>query len=119
MGSSLDNCNQAKKVNDPYYETVLRADYFDSKYFDKREDLIDCGTNEDLFKAVAALRDDSDYMQWFVTDKEISYFSLEYFIPRGSFVLSLSEGKFQFMVNIHKATVQELIDGAKNKKIFY
>lgn len=26
---------------------------------------IDCGTNEDLFLAIAALRDDSDYMQWF------------------------------------------------------
>ena len=26
---------------------------------------IDCGTNEQLFLALAALRDDSDYMQWF------------------------------------------------------
>ena len=30
---------------------------------------IDCGTNEDLFLALAALRDDSDYMQWFVSPK--------------------------------------------------
>lgn len=29
-------------------------------------DKIDCGTNEPLFLAIAALRDDSDYMQWFV-----------------------------------------------------
>lgn len=28
---------------------------------------IDCGDNEDLFLALAALRDDSDYMQWFVS----------------------------------------------------
>ena len=28
-------------------------------------DDIDCGDNEDLFLAVAALRDDTDYMQWF------------------------------------------------------
>lgn len=28
---------------------------------------IDCGENEDLFLAIAALRDDSDYMQWFVS----------------------------------------------------
>lgn len=27
---------------------------------------IDCGTNEDLFLALAALRDDSDYMQYFI-----------------------------------------------------
>ena len=29
----------------------------------------DCGTNEELFLALAALRDDSDYMQWFVSPK--------------------------------------------------
>lgn len=33
------------------------------------EDSIDCGTNDDLFLALAALRDDSDYMQWFVSPK--------------------------------------------------
>lgn len=26
----------------------------------------DCGTNESLFLAIAALRDDSNYMQWFI-----------------------------------------------------
>ena len=30
---------------------------------------IDCGDNEDLFLALAALRDDNDYMQWFVSTK--------------------------------------------------
>ena len=30
---------------------------------------IDCDDNEDLFIALAALRDDSDYMQWFVSPK--------------------------------------------------
>lgn len=30
---------------------------------------IDCGDNEELFLAIAALRDDSDYMQWFVSPK--------------------------------------------------
>lgn len=29
---------------------------------------INCGTNEDLFLAIAALRDDSDRFQWFVHD---------------------------------------------------
>ncbi len=33
------------------------------------EDSIDCGTNEELFLALAALRDDSDYMQWFMYPK--------------------------------------------------
>ena len=32
-----------------------------------RDGEIDCGTNEHLFLALVALRDDSDYMQWFVS----------------------------------------------------
>lgn len=31
--------------------------------------LIDCSDNEAMFLALAALRDDSDYMQWFVSPK--------------------------------------------------
>lgn len=39
----------------------------DVKFYEKS--MIDCGTNEDLFLAIAALRDDSDYMQFFkITD---------------------------------------------------
>ena len=30
---------------------------------------VDCGTNEELFLALAALRDDTDYMQWFIFPK--------------------------------------------------
>jgi hypothetical protein len=30
---------------------------------------IDCGDNEELFLAIAALRDDTDYMQWFTDGK--------------------------------------------------
>ena len=33
------------------------------------EDSIDCGDNEDLFIAIAALRDDNDKEQWFITYK--------------------------------------------------
>jgi hypothetical protein len=35
----------------------------------ENELFIDCGTNEELFLALAALRDDSDYMQWFMSPK--------------------------------------------------
>ena len=34
-----------------------------------KQGFIDCGTNEELFLAIAALRDDSDIHQWF-TDGE-------------------------------------------------
>lgn len=35
-----------------------------------RDVSIDCGTNIEMFKALAALRDDSDYLQWFVCQKD-------------------------------------------------
>lgn len=43
------------------------------------EDSIDCGTNEELFLALAALRDDSDYMQWFVCTKTRTRIMAGYF----------------------------------------
>lgn len=65
---------------------------------------IDCGTNEDLFLAIAALRDDTDKNQWF-TD-----------IPGHWYICPLNEG-WKFVrshpvlsdFNAHKATVNELI----------
>lgn len=32
---------------------------------------IDCGVNEDLFKALAAINDETDYMQWFVSRNRV------------------------------------------------
>ena len=40
---------------------VLEGEHYRGKY----DNFIDCGDNEELFLAVAALRDDTDYMQWF------------------------------------------------------
>lgn len=44
-----------------YYECTEIPGRFESP--------IDCGTNEDLFLAIAALRDDTDKNQWFVIPK--------------------------------------------------
>jgi hypothetical protein len=56
----------------PHY---VMANAFDIP-FDKHSLLcgkfIDCGVEEDLFLAIAALRDDSNYMQWFITDSPLS-----------------------------------------------
>lgn len=60
----------------------------------------DCGTNESLFFAISALRDNNNYMQWFTdgnADREVERFGagdpIEY----------------------HKATVDELINYFYNK----
>lgn len=57
---------------------------------------IDCGDNEELFLAIVALRDDSDYMQWF-TDGNIWELNNDNLPSR------------YMQLNGHKATVDELI----------
>ena len=80
------------------------ADSFDIP-FDKHSALcgkfIDCGTNEELFLAIAALRDDTDKYQWF-TDGDLWF-------KCGDEVCN--EGR-----KIHKATVNELIEYFKTKE---
>lgn len=49
--------------------TSVYVTYSDITTIDETDGFIDCGTNEDLFLALAALRDDSDYMQWFTNDQ--------------------------------------------------
>lgn len=69
---------------------------------------IDCGTNEELFLAIAALRDDTDKYQWFTDgDKWI-------LCPKTKF--STYWVYYHIDVNtdtVHKATVNELIEHFK------
>ena len=65
---------------------------------------IDCGTNEELFLSIAALRDDSDIHQWFTNDVfwiKCSQIDLKH---------ELDNNSEEFCVaDFHKATVEELI----------
>lgn len=71
---------------------------------------VNCGTNEELFLAIAALRNDSDRFQWFVMDAEICTE-----ISKGDwFVATDIKGGKHVGTQIdplycHKATVEELI----------
>lgn len=74
---------------------------------EKKPNDIDCGYNEELFLAIAALRDDSNYMQWFTNgDKwyQDKINDLE--------VIRFGAGS---PIEFHKATVQELIEHFKNE----
>lgn len=65
---------------------------------------INCGTNEELFLAIAALRDDSDRFQWFTNDV--------FWIKCSQIDLKndLDNNYEEFCVaDFHKATVEELI----------
>ena len=64
---------------------------------------IDCGDNEDLFLAIAALRDDSNEHQWYTDGTRWNFNKLE--------------PKYDWMIDDswHKATVEELIEHFYNK----
>lgn len=70
-------------------------------YLLENELFIDCGDNEELFLAIAALRDDDNYMQWF-TDGENWFQNKQNDIE----VIKYGAGN---PINFHKATVEELI----------
>ena len=75
-------------------------------YFNKN--MIDCGTNEELFLAIAALRDDADRFQWFTNDV--------FWIKCSQIDLKneLDNNYEEFCVaDFHKATVSELIEHFK------
>lgn len=71
---------------------------------------IDCGTNEELFLAIAALRDDIDIHQWFTDGKE---WFLCRFLKVGMHYSDKPEILFE---RWHKATVEELIEHFRGKE---
>ena len=80
-----------------YYECVQKP----SRY----ESTIDCGTNEELFLTLAALRDDTSKNQHCI-DSEGNWF-----LYNRTFVSLLSKTN----VTWHKATVEEIIEHFKDK----
>jgi hypothetical protein len=76
------------------------------------DSLIDCGTNEELFLAIASLRDDTDKYQWFTDgDKWIM-------CPEIKFSTYWAYNDIDVNTDtIHKATVEELIEHFKEKEV--
>lgn len=74
-------------------------------------DSVDCGTNEELFLAIAALRDDIDKFQWFTDgDKWI-------LCPAIKFSTYWVYNDIDVNIDtVHKATVDELIEHFKGKE---
>jgi len=73
---------------------------------------IDCGTNEELFLAIAALRDDTNMHQWFIWDsKEDQNDNI------GKWRLYDDNYNWSWRIfECHKATVEELIEHFNNKE---
>ncbi len=73
----------------------------------RMDNIIDCGTNEELFIAIASLRDESDIHQWFTDGKE--WFLCQY-LKVGMHYQDKPEILFE---KWHKAAVNELIEHFK------
>ena len=91
-----------------YGNYIIHNQYIDSSdnsVEDNNCDLIDCGDNEDLFLAIAALRDDSNEHQWFVWDFE------EGDEGKGDRwkIYDNDSNWCWWIFEVHKATVEELI----------
>lgn len=102
-----EDTNECKFVASPDYDLKNMPNFTNS---------INCGENEDLFLAIAAIRDDSDYMQYFVCDEDYITYSMNEH-KKGEFILfdgvkaHINKAKPFW----HKATVQELIEHFKSK----
>ena len=78
---------------------------------------IDCGTNEDLFLALAALREDSDYMQFFTDGTEFILCDRYDWVDMYSVLcsgLSNAKDRVKELDKFQKATAEELIEHFKN-----
>lgn len=76
--------------------------------------IIDCGTNEEMFLALAALRDDTDYMQWFICGDNESMFKVDK--PD----MSVEKYIHEYMdgwdtEGYRKATAEEIVEHFKDK----
>ena len=110
------------------YKNIAVCNFFGSRYYGVSDDeaarpgditdaiknrgMIDCGTNENLFFALAALRDDSDINQYFICDKVSITLGKTYY--PGDY-LYYQYDEFFNKQNWHKATVEEIIEHFKKE----
>ena len=101
--------NQHPSYSDNEYLYLNRGFYHTNVvgYSEEIERMIDCGTNEELFLAIAALKDDTDANQWF-TDGEIWVNLLDGYqhVPLVKYI----------RLKGHKATKEEIIEHFNKNK---
>lgn len=104
-----DLCIFTEPINGLY-----RIEFFSNIPHPEETDAIDCETNEHLFLALAALREDTNKGQWFVMDAEV-YAD----IPKGTWFKATDRNGDRHIgtqidpLHCHKATVEEIINHFK------
>lgn len=108
-------------VDDRYTAIFVDAEHgeFFTEYLSnitEDELAIDCYENDNLFLAIAALRDDTDRGQFFVTEARLG--SINYpdsIIEKGSFIICCTDKWDSVDIPSHKASVLELIEHFKKQ----
>lgn len=84
----------------------------------ENKEFIDCGTNEELFIALAALRNDSDINQWFIYNSMDCIIeklrTIDWFICDENSIEDFAFYDSLYLL-CHKATVEELIEHFKKE----
>ena len=108
-GISVDNrSGEFESFDDKGLENIMRCtlpDYDDS---------IDCGTNEELFLALAALRDDKPDYQWFLWEHNDGEYHTEENDSWRQYIPG-EHWEEWWWFEVRKATVEELIEFFKEK----
>lgn len=106
-----DSCAKFIYEDDVYTKCIDGVVYlFKKPEYDKLNMIgLDCGMNEKLFLAVAAVRDDNDYKQWFVHEAEHNWVNQGLFIEPGDMYQVYTEFDMCHEFQSHKATVFELV----------
>lgn len=105
LGYRLFGCELNEDLcifTEPEYR-LYSVEFFSNISHPDETDSIDCGTNEDLFLALAALRDDTDKFQWFIS-------------PEGIWAYNKNNDSISVSPKWRKATVYELIEHFKTKE---
>ena len=105
LGYRLFGCELNEDLcifTEPEYR-LYSVEFFSNIPHPDETDSIDCGTNEDLFLALAALRDDTDKFQWFIS-------------PEGIWAYNKNNDSISVSPEWRKATVYELIEHFKTKE---
>lgn len=105
LGYRLFGCELNEDLcifTEPEYR-LYSVEFFSNIPHPDETDSIDCGTNEDLFLALAALRDDTDKFQWFIS-------------PEGIWAYNKNNDSISVSPKWRKATVYELIEHFKTEE---
>lgn len=72
---------------------------------------IDCGTNVEMFKALAAMNDTTDREQWFVAKKNISdYYDIDDIVYQKGDMFFNESGEPLLDKHFRKATAEEIVE---------